>query len=218
MDHSQDLSSPCVWPWVRAVAHCHHGLRLSLFLHTHAALAAGYVAQVGSWLSALLACRCQGGYSTTSSQKVSRRAWAATPSSASHRRHLPLTPATKTHLASAHVWPHWPRRSKEHTCVMEHNSWQAQQNRFAVDSHGQPTDRAKFNAALKALKDWEHLQMKNQQTEHCRTVASKCLQSRCPGKEERMEGKHKTNAAEASTSINTYCSEGIMCDGSLKHL
>ena len=31
--------------------------------------------------------------------------------------------------------------------------WQAQQERFAIDSHGEPTDSAKFRAALKALKD-----------------------------------------------------------------
>ena len=36
--------------------------------------------------------------------------------------------------------------------------WQAQQERFAIDSHGEPTDSAKFRAALKALKDHrEHM-------------------------------------------------------------
>ncbi|CAE7386236.1 ABCC2, partial [Symbiodinium necroappetens] len=45
---------------------------------------------------------------------------------------------------------------------------EAQQERFAIDSHGEPTDSAKFRAALKALK------------------------------EERMQGKQKTDVAEAA--------------------
>ncbi|CAE7559227.1 unnamed protein product [Symbiodinium sp. CCMP2592] len=45
---------------------------------------------------------------------------------------------------------------------------EAQQERFAIDSHGEPTDSAKFRDALKALK------------------------------EERMQGKQKTDAAEAA--------------------
>ncbi|CAE7241056.1 unnamed protein product [Symbiodinium pilosum] len=44
---------------------------------------------------------------------------------------------------------------------------EAQQKRFAIDSHGEPTDRSKFHAALKALK------------------------------EERMQGRHTTGETEA---------------------